>query len=110
MRFFERPTGYDPLLSQNISRAGVMRLGMAGRICYDAILRKDLKDLGASLTATHDAWRDLLPLTTSSEIDDALNGYNNKGYGRITTGCGGGYIILVTDQDIPEGFRISVCR
>ncbi len=107
---FERPSGYDPLLSQNISRAGVQRLGMTGRMCYDAILRKDIKNLGAAMTATHDAWRDLLPLTSSPEIDDALNGYNEKGYGRITSGAGGGYIILVTDQDIPEGFRISVCR
>jgi len=107
---FERPAGYDPLLRQNITRAGVQRLGMTGKVCYEAILQKDLKGFGASLTATHDAWRDLLPLTTNREIDDQLNSYNDKCYGRITTGCGGGYIILASDRDIEGGFRVSVRR
>ena len=105
---FERPSGYDPLLRQNITRAGVQRLGMTGRVCYEAILEKDLEGLGRALTTTHDSWRELLPLTTCEEIDAALNAYNDRCYGRITTGCGGGYIILATDQDIEEGFRVSV--
>jgi cytidyltransferase-like protein len=107
---FERPAGYDPLLRQNITRAGVQRLGMTGRMCYDAIMRKDLEDLGRSLTATHDAWREILPLTTSTEIDEILNSYNDLSTGRITSGCGGGYVILATDQEIEKGFRIKVRR
>ena len=78
---FERYMGYDPLLRQNITRAAVQRLGMTGRCCYEAILQKDLAGLGRSLTATHDAWRELLPLTTSSEIDAILDSYNEKCYG-----------------------------
>lgn len=107
---FERPAGYDPLLRQNITRAGVQRLGMTGRMCYDAILRKDLGDFGRSLTATHDAWREMLPLTTSPEIDEILNSYNGVCAGRTTSGCGGGYVVLATDQDIVGGLKVSARR
>ncbi|MAS97344.1 MAG: cytidyltransferase [Kiritimatiellaceae bacterium] len=107
---FERPESYDPLLQQNITRAGVQRLGLTGRMCFDAILRKDLENFGHSLTATHDAWRELLPLTTSDEIDRVLDSYNDQCTGRVTTGCGGGYVILATDQQIEDGLRISVRR
>jgi cytidyltransferase-like protein len=107
---FERAVGYDPLIRQNITRAGVQKLGMTGDVCYDAIQRKDIRGLGASMTNTQDAWRELLPLTTSTEIDDALKSYADRGYGCVTSGCGGGYILLASDQDIPEGFRIKVRR
>mgnify|MGYP001206295735 CR=1 FL=1 len=107
---FERPLDYDPLLQQNITRAGVQRLGVTGRMCYDAIIHKDLENFGRSLTATHDAWRELLPLTTTNKIDDVLDSYNNCCAGRTTTGCGGGYVILATDQKVENGLKIKVCR
>lgn len=106
----ERADAYDPLIQQNITRTGVKKLGMAGRMCYQAILNKDLQSLGKSLSNTHDAWRELLPLTTSKEIDDLLNSYNQRCTGRTTTGCGGGYIILATSEDIEGGFRVSIRR
>jgi galactokinase/mevalonate kinase-like predicted kinase len=107
---FERPEGYDPLIRQNITRAGVQKLAMTGRVCFEAILKKDIQGLGRSLKATHDAWRELLPLTTSPEIDEFLQAYEEQGFGAVTSGCGGGYILLVTDRDIPESIRIKVRR
>ena len=106
----ERVDGYDPLVRQNITRTGVQKLSMAGKMCYEAIINKDLDGLGKSLTNTHDAWRELLPLTTSKEIDSLLDSYNKKCTGRSTTGCGGGYIMLATDQVIKEGFKITIKR
>lgn len=107
---FERPPGYNPLLEQHFSHDAIARLGQSGDACYEAIINKDIKAFGASLTSTHNAWREILPLTTSPEIDDILNSYNDKGYGRITSGCGGGYIYVATDQSLPNSFRIKVRR
>ena len=106
----ERPPGYDPLLEQNLTSQSVRRLGMAGEQCFDAILRKDLSAFGRSLTETHDCWRELLPLTTNAQIDQELNRYNDLGYGRTTSGCGGGYIFVATQDDLPNGFRVAVLR
>ena len=106
----QRDKGYNPYLNQNITVDGVRRLGVTGKQCYEAILNKDLAALGKSLTATHNAWKDILPSTTNNKIDDLLNSYNSVCKGRTTTGCGGGYIILATDKDLKEGFRIKLRR
>jgi hypothetical protein len=47
-------------------------------------------------------------LTTNDEINAELDSYSC--YGRITSGCGGGYIVLATEDDVPGGFRIRVRR
>lgn len=107
----ERSDGYDPLIRQNFSTERVARLGRAGTECYAAILSGDLTAFGRSLTATHDAWREILPLTTSPRIDALLDRYRSLGTGRTTSGCGGGYAMIATDRDvtdIPGGFRIRV--
>ncbi|MHB8898812.1 MAG: adenylyltransferase/cytidyltransferase family protein [Thermoguttaceae bacterium] len=108
VELFARPPGYDPLTRQNITPEGVARLGAAGDLCWDAILQKDIRKLGRSLTDTHNAWAELLPLTTSDEIQAELDSY--RCHGRITSGCGGGYIVMATDEDVPGGFRIRVRR
>jgi len=104
----ERPPGYDPLARQNITVEGVRRLGKAGDDCWDAILARDLRKLGKSLTETHRAWGEILPLTTSREIEAECDRYPS--YGRITSGSGGGYVILVTDEEVSGGFRIRIRR
>jgi cytidyltransferase-like protein len=106
----ERPPGYDPLTEQHLNPQTVARLGQAGDDCWQAILARDLNAFGKSLTETHDAWRAMLPHTTSPQIDAALNRYNPLAKGRITSGCGGGYIVLATDQHVPESFGVEVRR
>lgn len=108
VELFSRPPGYDPLSRQNITTEGAARLGAAGDLCWEAILQKDIRKLGKSLTDTHNAWAEILPLTTSDEINAELDSY--ACYGRITSGCGGGYIVLATEEDVPGGFRIKVRR
>jgi cytidyltransferase-like protein len=104
----ERPPGYDPLAKQNINRDSVAKLGKAGDLCWEAILAKDIRRLGEALTETHKAWGELLPLTTSDDIEAEMAKYHC--YGRITSGAGGGYLVLITDEDVPNGFRIKVRR
>ena len=107
---FERPAGYDPLTVQNLKKEFISQLGVIGKNCYEAILDKDIKSLGLSLTATHNLWRDILPNTTSSEIDNELIKYDNKGYGRTTSGCGGGYIFVATQENLVNSFRVKIIR
>ncbi len=107
---FERPPGYDPLTRQNLNKDLISQLGMTGKNCYEAILEKDIKKFGASLTATHDLWREILPNTTTAEIDKELNSYNKQGFGRTTSGCGGGYIFVATQDELPNSFRPKIPR
>ena len=108
VELFERPDDYDPLAQKNITTAGVKRLGEAGDLCWEAIVEKDIEKLGRALTETHEAWAQILPLTTSEEIEPEMAKY--PCHGRITSGCGGGYIVMATEEDIPGGFRVKVRR
>lgn len=108
VELFERPDGYDPLVEQNITVEGVKRLGAAGDLCWEAIIEKDIKKLGKALTETHESWAQILPLTTNAEIEAEMAKY--PCYGRVTSGCGGGYIVMATQEDIPGGFRVKVRR
>ncbi len=104
----ERPPGYDPLTEQHLSSRTVSNLGKAGDDCWSAIMNRDIAGLGRSLTATHDAWRAMLPHTTSPQIDAELDRYDPLSHGRTTSGCGGGYVVLATDQLVPDSFGIRV--
>jgi len=73
-------------------------------------VEKNIVKLGAALTATHKAWRELLPLTSNPQIDALCANYaSQKGVlGQTTSGAGGGYIVLVTEKEIVGGFRVKV--
>jgi len=108
VELFERPDGYDPLVQQNITPEGVGRLSAAARTCWEGIAEKDIRKFGTGLTGTHKAWAEILPLTTNQRIEDEMA--RHKCLGRVTSGCGGGYIVMASEDDIPGGFRVKVRR
>ena len=108
VELFARPPGYDPLVEQHITVAGVGRLAAAAETCWQGILDQDIRKLGAGLTGTHKAWAELLPLTTNPQVEAELARYSC--HGRITSGCGGGYAVLATEEDVPGGFRVKIRR
>ena len=81
-------------------------MGEAGDLCWEAILQKDIKKLGRALTETHESWAEILPLTTNDQIEAEMAKY--PCHGRVTSGCGGGYIVMATEEEIPNSFRIKV--
>eukprot|EP01116_Phalansterium_solitarium_P008617 TRINITY_DN22554_c0_g1_i1.p1 TRINITY_DN22554_c0_g1~~TRINITY_DN22554_c0_g1_i1.p1 ORF type:complete len:251 (+),score=68.07 TRINITY_DN22554_c0_g1_i1:83-835(+) len=105
-----RPDGYDPLCEQHLEPENIEALAAAGEECWQGIVEKDIRKLGRGLTNTHLAWRKMLPHTTNDEINAALATFEGVSYGRTTSGCGGGYVVLATDQEIPNAVRIKVRR
>lgn len=108
VELFERPDGYDPLIEQNITAEGVRKLAAAAETCWEGIATRDIRKFGQGLTGTHKAWAEILPLTTNQRIEDAMARYPS--HGRVTSGCGGGYIVMATEDDVPDGFRVKVRR
>jgi len=101
----ERPPNYDPLIEQHLTKEHIKKLGESGDEAWDAILSKDIQKLGQSITKTHDMWKKILPLTSNDIVDNKMKEYRHLSYGQITSGCGGGYLILVTDKIIPKGIK-----
>ena len=108
-----RQPGYNPLGIKNLDPQWVQRLGQTGRQCYAAILDKDLHRLGASFNACMQCWETLLPQTVRHptipiDLPALLAVYQARYPGAMYSGCGGGYLYVVSDEPVPGGFRVKI--
>lgn len=104
-----RPEGYDPLKIMHLEKPLVRELGEAGDACWESILRKDVDGLGKSLTNTLLSWKKILPLTVPDEVMKELETkYFTEYPGAITSGSGGGYIIVASDKEVEGAIKIKV--
>jgi hypothetical protein len=109
----QRPDGYNPLGRKNFDLRWVARLGKSGRDCFDAIISKDLNGLGASFNECMLCWEKILPDVVEHptiKLDlKALLEYYQKNYpGAMFSGCGGGYMYVVSETLVPGGFQVKV--
>jgi hypothetical protein len=110
-----RPEGYNPLGRKNLDAKWIARLGQSGRDCFEAIRRRDVKALGASLNACMLAWEKLLPGTVIHptlpvDLRALLRAYQASYPGAMYSGCGGGYLLIASKQAVPGAFTIKVRR
>jgi hypothetical protein len=108
-----RPDGYNPLGVKNLDPEWIQRLGQSGKDCYAAIIAQDADALGASMNETMLCWEKILPHTVmhpTITIDlMALWDYYRMTYaGAMYSGCGGGYLYVVSEKPVPGGFRVKV--
>ena len=108
-----RPEGYSPLGVRNLTPKWVASLGRSGRDCYDAIVKRDATALGASLNLTMKCWETLLPHVVrhpSLRVDlmPILKAYQRQYPGAMYSGCGGGYLIVVSEKPVPGSLKIEV--
>jgi hypothetical protein len=108
-----RPAGYSPLGDQRLTPALAAAVGRSGRDCFDAIVRKDVVALGRSMNACMASWAAMMPHIVSHptlEVDlvSLLRAYQDQYPGAMYSGCGGGYLYVVSDRPVPGGFRVSV--
>ena len=108
-----RPEGYSPLGEKNLDPQWVARLGRSGQDCFDAIRRRDLQALGASLNLNMKCWETLLPHVVRHpllrlDLLPLLQAYQRQYAGAMYSGCGGGYLIVVSDEPVPGAFQVTV--
>jgi cytidyltransferase-like protein len=104
-----RPEGYDPLKIKHLKKNLIRELGMAGDECWQSILTKDVAGLGRSLTNTFLSWRKILPLTVPDWVMKEMESKYFSVYpGAITSGSGGGYVIVASDREVEGSIKIKV--
>ena len=109
----QRPNGYDPLVEKNLQPDWIHRLGQTGKACFDAIVSKDPFALGASMNECMVCWQNILPNTVQHplidiNLIDLLAYYQKQHYGAMYSGCGGGYLYVVSDHPILNSFKIKI--
>jgi hypothetical protein len=108
-----RPGGYSPLGIKNLTPRWVAKLGQSGNDCYDAIVAMDAKALGASLNLNMKCWETLLPHVVRHpllrmDLLPILRAYQQQYLGAMYSGCGGGYLIVVSNEPVPGAFKVNV--
>lgn len=108
-----RPIGYNPLETKNLDPLWIQRLGQSGKECFDAIVAKDLKGLGEAMNACMRCWEVILPGTVrhamiSIDLVELLGYYQGRYPGAMYSGCGGGYLFVVSEELVPGAFKIQI--
>jgi cytidyltransferase-like protein len=104
-----RPAGYDPLKIMHLEKPLVRELGAAGDSCWESILNKDVNGLGKSLTDTLLSWKKILPLTVPDWVMIEMETkYLHEYPGAITSGSGGGYVIVASEKEVEGAIKISI--
>jgi hypothetical protein len=104
-----RPDGYDPLKEIHLEKKFIHELGEAGDNCWEAILKKDIFELGKALTNTLLSWKKILPLTVPDWVMKEMETKYFPHYpGAITSGSGGGYVIVASENKVEGAIKIKV--
>jgi hypothetical protein len=108
-----RPEGYNPLGIKNLDPAWIRRLGQSGADCYDAIVGRNVQALGASMNECMKCWEAILPHTVrhptiSLDLTAILDYYQSTYAGAMYSGCGGGYLYVVSETPVPGSIFVTV--
>jgi hypothetical protein len=109
----QRPEGYSPLGAKNLDPVWIERLGQTGRCCFEAILRRDVRALGESMNVCMQCWEAILPQTVRHpailiDLKAILANFQSRHPGAMYSGCGGGYLIVASEEDVPGALRVEV--
>jgi len=108
-----RPEHYSPLDEKHLDKDWIRRLGQSGKDCFAAILAKDTQALGASLNECMRCWEAILPGTVKHpaitvDLLGILKHYQSRYAGAMYSGCGGGYLYVVSEDPVPGSLRVQV--
>jgi cytidyltransferase-like protein len=104
-----RPNDYDPIKERELTKKNIKQLGDAGELCWQSILNKDIAGLGESMSKTFYAWKKILPLTVPAYLMKEMESkYFPNYYGAITSGSGGGYVVVASEKQIPDAIKIKI--
>jgi hypothetical protein len=109
----QRPEVYSPLGEKHLEPEWVRRLGQSGKDCFNAIVTRDLPGLAASLNESMVCWEALLPQVVrhpNIKVDllAILKYYQQRYAGAMFSGCGGGYLYVVSEEAVPGEIRVKV--
>jgi hypothetical protein len=108
-----RPPGYNPLGIKNLEPGWIGRLGQSGKECYAAIIARNTQRLGAALNECMECWTAILPHTVAHptivlDLMALLRDYQARYPGAMFSGCGGGYLFVVSEAPVPGSFQVKV--
>lgn len=111
VQLFPRKQDYDVLADTRITPERVKALAYAAEKTWRAILNKDLEVFGEAVRESFEAQVAMFPNMCPQEVSHQIEQYKDRVLGyKISGAGGGGYLILVTGEEIPNALKIRVRR
>ncbi|WP_372651655.1 adenylyltransferase/cytidyltransferase family protein [Draconibacterium sp.] len=106
-----RPAGTDLLKETYISEENVKALANAADGAWKAILNKDLAEFARYFKNSFEAQTTMFPAMLNPEIEKVIDSYKDQALAWKLAGAGGGgYMILVADQQPKGSMKIKIRR
>jgi hypothetical protein len=106
-----RHATYNPLQTTLISGKYAQALADAAEACWYAVQQHDVQQFGAAMTAAFEAQVAMFPYMVSDSIRQTIEEYRERATGWKLAGAGGGgYLIFVAPQPLPEAMPIKIRR
>ena len=106
-----RVGNFDVLANTNINPVKAQKLAEAAEKCWLAIKDKKLAEFGMAMRESFEAQIEMFPNMVNDAILEILDNYKEQALGWKLSGAGGGgYLILVSEERIPNALQIRIAR
>ena len=102
---------YDVLANKIIDEERATRLSKATEKCWQAILKRNAKEVGKSITESFEAQIAMFPNMLTHGVLEQIEQYKSKVFGWKLSGAGGGgYLIFFSEQTVENAIQIRIRR
>lgn len=104
-----RDNSFEVLSDYHVFPAAVERLAQASSDTWKAIMNMDVWALGRAMKASLEAQLEMFPLMWNDEASHTVDAFPDDVYGyKISGAGGGGYIVAISDNRIPNSLKIKI--
>jgi len=109
LTLWPRPDGYNVLSDTHINAENVKKLADAAELAWDGLISMDFEKFTEGFLNSFNSQVRMFPKMMNSDIQKIIDQYKSKARAWKLSGAGGGgYLIMISEEEIPNAFRIRI--
>jgi cytidyltransferase-like protein len=104
-----RPVNFNVLSDTFINEENVKSLASAADLAWEGLISKTIKKFSKGFHDSFHSQVRMFPKMVTPEIEKIINKYKGKALAWKLSGAGGGgYLILISEEEIPNSFKVKI--
>jgi cytidyltransferase-like protein len=109
LTLWPRPEGFNVLKETYINAENVRQLTEASEKAWEGLLKRDIRLFSRGFLDSFQSQVKMFPAMMNRDIQNVIDQYKDKALAWKLSGAGGGgYLILISEKEIPNSFRIKI--